>query len=189
MTSDGSKSPCRRRICRVTARSRPRFRYQLPAANANLRGLAFGICSCRGEWIWCSRTPARRVACRNARRSPTWPRLSGVRYNPHVWGTGIAIAASLQLLAVLPTHTPTSLAPIEPMLEFDRTEHPIRKALLTRPIEHLGGIVHVPDGPGARHRDRPARPGQICSGPVIAAQCEDAVPSLFQRRSPLRTPE
>ena len=26
----------------------------------------------------------------------------GVRYNPHVWGTGIAIAASLQLLAVLP---------------------------------------------------------------------------------------
>jgi D-galactarolactone cycloisomerase len=24
----------------------------------------------------------------------------GVRYNPHVWGTGIAIAASLQLLAV-----------------------------------------------------------------------------------------
>jgi D-galactarolactone cycloisomerase len=40
----------------------------------------------------------------------------GVRYNPHVWGTGIAIAASLQLLAVLPTHTPTSLAPLEPML-------------------------------------------------------------------------
>ena len=35
----------------------------------------------------------------------------GVRYNPHVWGTGIAIAASLQLLAVLPSHTPTSLAP------------------------------------------------------------------------------
>ena len=35
----------------------------------------------------------------------------GIRYNPHVWGTGIAIAASLQLLAVLPTHTPSSLAP------------------------------------------------------------------------------
>jgi len=72
----------------------------------------------------------------------------GVRYNPHVWGTGIAIAASLQLLAVLPTHTPTSLAPLEPMLEFDRTEHPIRQAILTRPIEHEGGIVRVPEGPG-----------------------------------------
>jgi D-galactarolactone cycloisomerase len=72
----------------------------------------------------------------------------GVRYNPHVWGTGIAIAASLQLLAVLPAHTPVSLAPIQPMLEFDRTEHPIRQSLLVQPIEHTGGIVRVPDGPG-----------------------------------------
>ena len=72
----------------------------------------------------------------------------GVRYNPHVWGTGIAIAASLQLLAVLPPQTPNSLAPIEPMLEFDRTEHPIRQAIMTQPIEHVRGVVRVPDGPG-----------------------------------------
>ena len=72
----------------------------------------------------------------------------GVRYNPHVWGTGIAIAASLQLLAVLPSHTPPSLSPLEPLLEFDRTEHPIRQAILTQPIEHVRGIVSVPDGPG-----------------------------------------
>ncbi|MDA9410784.1 mandelate racemase/muconate lactonizing enzyme family protein [Bradyrhizobium sp. CCBAU 45384] len=71
-----------------------------------------------------------------------------VRYNPHVWGTGIAIAASLQLLAVLPSHTPTSLAPLEPMLEFDCTEHPIRQAILKEPIEHRNGIVRVPDDPG-----------------------------------------
>lgn len=72
----------------------------------------------------------------------------GVRYNPHVWGTGIAMAASLQLLAVLPTHTPTSLAPLEPMLEFDRTEHPIRRAVLKEPIEHVNGVVRIPNGPG-----------------------------------------
>jgi D-galactarolactone cycloisomerase len=72
----------------------------------------------------------------------------GVRYNPHVWGTGIAIAASLQLLAVLPSHTPPSLAPVAPMLEFDRTEHPIRQSLLVQPIEHTKGVVHVPNGPG-----------------------------------------
>jgi D-galactarolactone cycloisomerase len=72
----------------------------------------------------------------------------GVRYNPHVWGTGVAIAASLQLLAVLPAQTPVSLAPVEPMLEFDRTEHPIRQTILARPIEHVGGIVKIPDGPG-----------------------------------------
>ena len=34
------------------------------------------------------------------------------------------------------------------MLEFDRTEHPIRQAILTQAIEHAGGIVRVPDGPG-----------------------------------------
>src|SRR5215469_7458758 len=72
----------------------------------------------------------------------------GIRYNPHVWGTGIAIAASLQLLAVLPPHTPLSLKPAEPLLEFDRTEHPIRQAILTSAIEHKGGVVRVPDGPG-----------------------------------------
>ena len=72
----------------------------------------------------------------------------GIRYNPHVWGTGVAIAASLQLLAVLPPHTPPSLAPLEPMLEFDRTEHPVRMAILKEPIEHRNGVVKVPDGPG-----------------------------------------
>jgi D-galactarolactone cycloisomerase len=49
---------------------------------------------------------------------------------------------------VLPTHTPTSLSPLEPMLEFDRTEHPIRQALLQQPIEHVRGVVQVPQGPG-----------------------------------------
>jgi D-galactarolactone cycloisomerase len=72
----------------------------------------------------------------------------GIRYNPHVWGTGVAIAASLQLLAALPAQTPPSLAPVQPMLEFDRTEHPIRQAILTQPIEHVGGIVRILDGAG-----------------------------------------
>ncbi|MCK1674997.1 mandelate racemase/muconate lactonizing enzyme family protein [Bradyrhizobium sp. 150] len=72
----------------------------------------------------------------------------GIRYIPHVWGTGVAIAAALHLIAVLPPHTPPSLRPIGPILEFDRTEHPIRQAILTEPIEHARGIVRVPDGLG-----------------------------------------
>ncbi|MCK1312891.1 mandelate racemase/muconate lactonizing enzyme family protein [Bradyrhizobium sp. 23] len=72
----------------------------------------------------------------------------GKRYNPHVWGTGVAIAASLQLLAVLPPHAHPSLRPTAPILEFDRTEHPIRQAILVEPIEHVRGVVRVPDGPG-----------------------------------------
>jgi len=34
------------------------------------------------------------------------------------------------------------------MLEFDRTEHPIRAVLLTTPIEHENGRVAVPTGAG-----------------------------------------
>jgi D-galactarolactone cycloisomerase len=72
----------------------------------------------------------------------------GVRVAPHVWGTGIAIAAALQLLAVLADWTPPSLQPVEPMLEFDRTEHPVRSALLATPIAPVAGHVTVPTGPG-----------------------------------------
>ncbi len=72
----------------------------------------------------------------------------GIRYIPHVSGTGVAIAASLHLLAVLPPHTPPSLRPIAPVLELDRTEDPIRQAVLAEPIEHVRGVVRVPSGSG-----------------------------------------
>lgn len=71
----------------------------------------------------------------------------GVRCNPHVWGTGIGLAASLQLLAVVP-HVPPSLNPVEPMLEFDCTEHPIRRRILTEPLEPAGGRIEIPMRPG-----------------------------------------
>jgi D-galactarolactone cycloisomerase len=51
-------------------------------------------------------------------------------------------------LAVLPPHTPPSLTQAAPMLKFDRSEHPIRDALLMQPIAHTRGVVRVPEGPG-----------------------------------------
>ncbi|HZB39154.1 MAG TPA: mandelate racemase/muconate lactonizing enzyme family protein [Beijerinckiaceae bacterium] len=71
----------------------------------------------------------------------------GVRYVPHCWGTGIARAAALQLLAVLP-HNPPGLHATEPLLEFDMSEHPIRDAVTTEPIVQEDGFVRVPTGPG-----------------------------------------
>ncbi len=70
----------------------------------------------------------------------------GVRYVPHVWGTGIAIATALQLLAVVPRNPP-GLYPNEPMMEFDQSEHPFRFEVTPR-ISHRDGIVQVPTGPG-----------------------------------------
>jgi D-galactarolactone cycloisomerase len=71
----------------------------------------------------------------------------GVRCYPHVWGTGVALAAALQLLAVLPDNPP-ALVPQEPWLELDQSEHPIRMAVLCQPIERRDGFVAVPQGPG-----------------------------------------
>jgi D-galactarolactone cycloisomerase len=71
----------------------------------------------------------------------------GVRLVPHVWGTGIGLAAALQLHAVLPPSPPRH-DPTEPVLEFDRSEHPFRQAVLRTPIEHVDGTVAIPDGPG-----------------------------------------
>src|SRR5579863_4133831 len=71
----------------------------------------------------------------------------GVRVNPHVWGTGVALAASLQLIAALP-HNPPGLHPVEPLLEFDQSEHPIRFAVIAEPIVQKDGWVAIPDRPG-----------------------------------------
>lgn len=70
----------------------------------------------------------------------------GVRYVPHVWGTGIAIASALQLLAVVPRNPP-GLYPNEPILEFDQSEHPFRFEVTPR-LRHENGIVRIPTGPG-----------------------------------------
>ncbi|SMF76044.1 D-galactarolactone cycloisomerase [Tistlia consotensis] len=71
----------------------------------------------------------------------------GLRLVPHVWGTGVALAAALQYLAVLPPVPPRHESR-EPLLEFDRTDNPFRQAVLTAPIEHREGRVAVPEGPG-----------------------------------------
>src|SRR5262245_13356111 len=71
----------------------------------------------------------------------------GVRYVPHVWGCRVGLAAALQLLAVLP-HSPPQHRPLEPMLEFDRSGHPFRQAVLMQPLEHEAGVVSIPENPG-----------------------------------------
>ena len=73
--------------------------------------------------------------------------LAGARLVPHVWGTGVQIAASLQWLAAqLPD--PVRPGPRAPILEFDRTEMPFRQTILETPIEHEAGLVRIPDAPG-----------------------------------------
>jgi len=75
----------------------------------------------------------------SARRAAEVARAAGLRTYPHVFGSAVALAASLQLLATLPG---------APRLEFDRTPNPIRDELAVDPIRNDGPRVPVPDGPG-----------------------------------------
>ena len=50
------------------------------------------------------------------------------------------------MAAMIPS--PVRVNPIEPILEFDRTDNPFRQAVIKTPIEHRHGVVQIPDGPG-----------------------------------------
>lgn len=72
---------------------------------------------------------------------------AGIRVVPHVWGTAIAVAASLHVLAAL-APSPVRHAPRQPMLEFDQTHNPFRMAIVKQKFEAHDGMVAVPTGPG-----------------------------------------
>jgi D-galactarolactone cycloisomerase len=75
----------------------------------------------------------------------------GVLTIPHVWGSGIAVAAALHAIATLPPVPYTARGvPLqnEPMVEFDRTHNPLRDDLLIQPFKLVDGCLPVPSGPG-----------------------------------------
>lgn len=85
------------------------------------------------------------------RKIATLAATFGVQCLPHVWGSGIATAAGLHLLATLPPspHTAHPIPPYnEPLLEWDSTTNPLRTDLLAEPFVLEEGAVRVPTGAG-----------------------------------------
>jgi D-galactarolactone cycloisomerase len=75
----------------------------------------------------------------------------GVATIPHVWGSGIAVAAALHAVASIPPfpHTANPLPLLnEPVIEFDRKHNPLRDELLVEPFTLKDGRLMVPDRPG-----------------------------------------
>ena len=66
---------------------------------------------------------------------------------PHACNGAIALAATLQVLAILPV---AADAPpwAQPILEYDVGENPIRTDLLAAPLQPDQGWMRIPDGPG-----------------------------------------
>ena len=71
----------------------------------------------------------------------------------HVWGSAVAVATNLHLLAALPD-LPGGAHPLQPMLEYDTTPNKFREELLStslgvlEQVEKNGGFVALPQGPG-----------------------------------------
>lgn len=71
----------------------------------------------------------------------------------HVWGSAVAVATNMHLLAARPP-VPGGLHPWEPMLEFDTTPNRFRDELAEEPLAiqdqvwASGGTVGLPAGPG-----------------------------------------
>ncbi len=74
-------------------------------------------------------------------------RLWGVPSIPHCWGGAIVIAATLQLLTLLPDAS-WARTTETPMLELDTYENRFRDNLITAPVTLIDGMIAVPTGPG-----------------------------------------
>lgn len=70
---------------------------------------------------------------------------------PHVWGSGIAVAAALQAIAGIPS-LPHTANPVplqnEPVIEYDKNRNPLRDDLLNESLVFQDGNLYVPDKPG-----------------------------------------
>ncbi|MGE5191135.1 MAG: mandelate racemase/muconate lactonizing enzyme family protein [Deltaproteobacteria bacterium] len=73
-------------------------------------------------------------------------RLWSVQCVPHCWASAVAVAATLQVLSLLPPYT-FGFSSDEPMLEFD-VHNPFRDEIVARPFEIKNGFIDVPTGPG-----------------------------------------
>ena len=67
--------------------------------------------------------------------------------HPHCWAGAITIAATLQLLSLLPSCT-WGFTSDQPMLEFDTYENPFRDKIVNQPFDFRDGYVSVPTGSG-----------------------------------------
>jgi len=77
----------------------------------------------------------------------------GIPVIPHIWGSEIAVAVNIHLIASLPD-MPGSLTPVQPMLEYDTTPNIFRTELATEPLDIAGqvrensGYISIPEKAG-----------------------------------------
>lgn len=71
-----------------------------------------------------------------------------LRVSPHVWGTGVGLAAALHWLAALPSYPHADHVPFPPLLEYDVGNNALQNEIFSQPIRFRDGCLDVPQGPG-----------------------------------------
>lgn len=74
--------------------------------------------------------------------------LEHLRLSPHVWGSGIGLAAAVHYVAALPSYPHADNVPKAPLVEYDVGANPLREALLKNPLKPINGSIAVSDEPG-----------------------------------------
>ena len=71
-----------------------------------------------------------------------------LRLSPHVWGSGVGLAAAAHFLAALPSYPHNEHVPWPPLLEYDVGDNALQAGLFTEPLRYADGMLEVPTGPG-----------------------------------------
>ncbi|AHG01654.1 mandelate racemase (plasmid) [Halostagnicola larsenii XH-48] len=71
-----------------------------------------------------------------------------VAVRPHIWNSAVGLAAAVQFAASLSSYPHTRNVPEPMLIEFDRSENPLRSDLLESPFDPSGGSIDVPQEPG-----------------------------------------
>ena len=71
-----------------------------------------------------------------------------LRISPHVWGTGIGLAAAVQFVASLPNYPHGAHVPFPPLVEYDVGRNALQNDIFVEPLRYADGHLDVPTGPG-----------------------------------------
>ncbi|HEX4173309.1 MAG TPA: mandelate racemase/muconate lactonizing enzyme family protein [Acetobacteraceae bacterium] len=71
-----------------------------------------------------------------------------LRISPHVWGTGIGLAAAVHFVASLPNYPHGAHVPFPPLVEYDVGHNALQNDIFIEPLRYVDGLVEVPIGPG-----------------------------------------
>lgn len=83
-----------------------------------------------------------------ARRIADLATTENLAVRPHVWNSAVGLAAAVQFAAGVPDYPHTRNVPEPVLLEFDRSENPMRSELLETPFDPTDGSLAVPQTPG-----------------------------------------